>query len=409
MGSMFGDDQVQKMLSIINQVPIGLIEADIQGDIIQMNAKSVQLTMPLFSMNNLEGNNINELLAIIAPDLLTIVNGYNQRSGNIVNQFRQEIQYDRKHDEPVIRHYLFTINKLDEHTLTYIFDDITELHNKDRQLNQVQLEKAIEQSKFETASGVLHDIGNAVVGFGSYMIKIKRSAEQSDIGGIENLKKFVHKNLPAFSTAIGDQKANAMLELLSGIITNQEDQLAAIRGSVSDQMKIIAHIQEILTIQRQYVKGQSSQREAINIRSIVNDSISMLFGSLDKKDIAFNFDAAAAIPQIKGDRTKLMQVFLNLFKNAVDSVEAVKRPNKKITAYVMANDTTITVQITDNGKGFDAKTAENLFSRGYTTKAEGTGLGLANCKSIIEGHNGQITLTSEGDGKGATATILFQL
>ena len=174
-------------------------------------------------------------------------------------------------------------------------------------------------------------------------------------------------------------------------------------------MKIISHIQEILNIQRQYVKGQGAERELVNLRTIINDSISMIFESLDKKDIAFNFDAPTAIPQIKGDRTKLMQVFLNLFKNAFDSVEAVKKADKKIFACITVDANTIRVEISDNGIGFDAEIAAKLFNRGYTTKAKGTGLGLANCKSIIEGHNGEITLSSDGEEKGACATVLFHL
>ncbi|TKC63565.1 HAMP domain-containing histidine kinase [Pedobacter hiemivivus] len=409
MAKLAGDSQLQKMLAIIHQVPIGLIEANIAGGIKQMNAKSVQLLMPLFYSHGLQGDNITELLAIIAPGLLVIVKGFTPESGCIVNQLRQEIRQERKNAEPAILHYLFTVNKLDAGTLMYIFDDITELYYKEKQLSQIQLDKAVEQSKFETASGVLHDIGNAVVGFGSYMIKIKRSAEQNDIAALQKLQKLVHKNLPSFITAIGEQKAYAMLEFISGIIMNQEDQLLAIKGSLSDQMKIISHIQEILNIQRQYMKGQSSEREPVNLRAVVNDSISMLFGSLDKKDIAFNFDAPATIPQIKGDRTKLMQVFLNLFKNSVDSVEAVTRPDKKITARLTANKYAIIVEITDNGKGFNSAMGLNLFNRGYTTKAEGTGLGLANCKSIIEAHNGEIGLVSDGEDKGATATVLFHL
>jgi signal transduction histidine kinase len=402
-------DQVQKMMSIINQIPIGLIEADIEGNILQMNAKSVQLLMPLFFSNDLQGNNIHALLAITTPDLLAMIQQYDAPLGCITNQSRREVVSNNHQGTSVLRHFLFTVNKLDKESVMYIFDDITELYIKEKEVNQLLLEKAVEQSKFETASGVLHDIGNAVVGFTSYITKIRRGVEQNDIKTLENLKRFIEKNVSAFSDAIGEQKANAMLELLGGIIINQEEKLDDIKLSISEQMKVLSHIQEVLNIQRQYVKGQSSEREPVNIRSVLNDAISMFFGNLDKKDIAFNFDVTAAIPKINGDRTKLMQVFLNLLKNAVDAVEAIDSTEKRITVYIGTDDSVITVQIIDNGRGFDHETAANLFKRGYTTKSEGTGLGLVNCKSIIEAHNGEITLTSNGKGKGATATLLFRI
>lgn len=402
-------NQVQKMMSIINQIPIGLIEADIDGNILQMNAKSVQLLMPLFFSNNLQGNNIHALLALTTPDLLATIQQYNAPSGCITGQSRREVVSKTHQGTPLLRHFIFTVNKLDTESFMYIFDDITELYIKEKEVNQLLLEKAVEQSKFETASGVLHDIGNAVVGFTSYITKIRRGVEQNDIKTIENLKRFIEKNVSAFSDAIGEPKANAMLELLSGIIINQEEKLNDIKMAISEQMKVLSHIQEVLNIQRQYVKGQSSEREPVNIRSVINDAISMFFGNLDKKDIAFNFEVTAATPKINGDRTKLMQVFLNLLKNAVDAVEGSDSSEKKITVYLDTDEKAITVQIKDNGRGFDHETASNLFRRGYTTKSEGTGLGLVNCRSIIEAHNGEITLTSNGKGKGATATLLFYL
>jgi signal transduction histidine kinase len=66
-------------------------------------------------------------------------------------------------------------------------------------------------------------------------------------------------------------------------------------------------------------------------------------------------------------------------------------------------------QVKDNGHGFDALTGKQLFERGFTTKASGTGLGLDSCRSIIENHGGTIEITSEGFGKGALTTITFKI
>jgi len=61
----------------------------------------------------------------------------------------------------------------------------------------------------------------------------------------------------------------------------------------------------------------------------------------------------------------------------------------------------------DNGQGFDAKTAELFFVRGFTTKKNGTGLGLYNCRAIIESHAGSFEIKSDGPGCGAVSTIRF--
>ncbi len=71
MNVQTAESQLQKMLSIIYQIPMCLIEADEAGNILVINAKSIQLLMPLFHIHQLKGNNINELLQVITPDVLT--------------------------------------------------------------------------------------------------------------------------------------------------------------------------------------------------------------------------------------------------------------------------------------------------------------------------------------------------
>ena len=108
------DIQIQKMLSIIYQTPIGLIEADMDGKIIQMNAKGIQLLMPLFINNNLTGENINELLEIEIPEILEEIRKFKNKSGSVITQFSQELNLNKNTNSPVIKQFTFTVNKLDE-------------------------------------------------------------------------------------------------------------------------------------------------------------------------------------------------------------------------------------------------------------------------------------------------------
>lgn len=279
--------QIHKMLSIIYQIPICFIEIDMQGNVLQMNAKSKQLLMPLFFGNELIGNNLHDLLRIILTDLQRVVQGYYKKSGNIIHQQRYQIHIPASNREAQLRHFLFIVNKLDDSALIYIFDDITELYDREQLHNKIEQDKVIEQSKFEIASGVLPDIGNAIVGFGSYTTRIKRILDQNELLTLEKLKGFVEKNLPALISALGDNKAKAIVDLLSGVIGSQHKSITEAKQAITDQMKIIAHVQEILSIQRQYVTGQSTERLQVNICGMINDSVAMLFGTLEKKELAF--------------------------------------------------------------------------------------------------------------------------
>jgi len=398
--------QVQKMLAIIHQIPLGLIETDSVGNIKQINAKGVQLMLPLFIETKLAPTNLLDLLKLIAPELKAKLEVSTVETGNIINQEHYSIKRQNE-EEGKKTHYLFSVNKLSTDSFMYTFDDITEMYKKEKLMSQALQDKAVEHSKFEIASGVLHDIGNAVVGFGSYVTRIKKSIEQSDIGTLNNLKLFIEKQNSAISNAIGEAKANALIDLLNGVIVNMEQEKMDVKQSINEQLNIISHIQEILNIQRQYVKGQSSDRLPINLRSIINDSTAMLLASFDKKGVQITSDIPIKVPPIKGDRTKLMQVILNLMKNAVESVFSANVPEKSVHIVLMVNEKSIDISITDNGLGFEGINGDHFFEKGVTSKSEGTGLGLANCKSIIESHNGTIHLESNGAGLGATATIAF--
>ena len=401
--------QLQKMISIINQIPIGLVETNLEGTIVQMNAKGVQLLMPLFMMLQITGTNMFDLLATISPELIHRIKSFEANSGAIINKENHKVEIS-KDGHHLVRYFYYSVYKVDAHTISFVFDDITELQEKENQIREALQEKAIEQSKFEMASGVLHDIGNAVVGFGSYVNRIKRHLTQSDFNTLQSFHGFLEKNKSQFEVAIGAIKTKAMIDMIAGIAANQQKNTTEAEAIVSEQMGIIAHISDILTIQRQYIKGQqNSNREKVNIRTVINDSVAMILPNLTKKDIELHLDIPLDIPTIRGDKTRLMQVFLNLLKNAVESIIAYKDSSKKINITAIYSETEIIISIIDTGYGFDDTIASNLFTRGVTTKESGTGLGLYNCRSIIESHQGKFELTSDGFEKGAMAKIIIKI
>ena len=78
-----------------------------------------------------------------------------------------------------------------------------------------------------------------------------------------------------------------------------------------------------------------------------------------------------------------------------------------INAYTEEN--WLLIKIKDNGIGFDTTNAGQIFKRGFTTKENGAGQSLYNCKTIIESHEGSIDIISDGPGKGAQTTIGFKI
>jgi len=195
------------------------------------------------------------------------------------------------------------------------------------------------------------------------------------------------------------------VKMLSSMAETQKSSQEEVNKSITEQLNIITHIQEILSIQRQYIDGQNRQeRKPVIIRHIINDSLAMLLPIIDKEAISITLNVATDLPGIKGDRTRLMQLILNILKNSIEAIDS-KAAEKSILINAFRHKDDLVLQIKDSGSGFDESIAARLFERGFTTKPSGSGLGLYNCLAIIQSHEGDIRLTSEGNGKGALATI----
>lgn len=399
----------QKLLAIIYQTPVGVIEMDQQGKILQMNAKAVQLLMPFFVQSGLAGDNLLDLFDRHAPQIRASLATSSLSIEAIFNKERFVFRF-LSGGTTVDRHFWITINRQSEASFTLFFDDITDLYEQEQVLQRAILERAVQRGKFETASGVLHDIGNAVVAFGAFITRLRRQLGATDTAHLQNLVLFFEKNGSALATVLGEAKARAIVTLLEGILTNQKSRDEETQKSLSEQIRIVTHIQEIIAIQRQYIQdGGSQERPKVNVRTILTDCVAMQLASFDKRAIEVTINAQTQFTQLAGDRTKLMQVFLNLLKNSQEALDRQGGAAKRIQIDLTGDRHCVTIRIADNGVGFAPSIAESLFDKGVSSKEEGSGLGLANCRSIIENHGGSLQLSSPGPGQGAVALITFHL
>jgi PAS domain S-box-containing protein len=293
-------------------------------------------------------------------------------------------------------------------------DQAAVLHELNQELTRQkdqELEKAIAQGKFEIASEVLHDIGNALVGFGSYLGKINRVIAKNGVSAVRNLSLFIKDQHGAIAVGIGAAKADALAVVTEGIGKTQAENNEELATATTELLHIVTHIQEILNIQRQFVNGRegAQDRKPVNLANIIEDCKAMLLASLGKQQIDLQLKLQPGVPPIKGDPTKLMQVVLNVLKNSMEAFDYTTAAEKYINVVLCTIDNEIKLTITDSGNGFDETTNKKFFTRGFTTKKSGTGLGLYNCKSIIESHGGSFKIASPGVGLGATTVITFTL
>ena len=141
-------------------------------------------------------------------------------------------------------------------------------------------------------------------------------------------------------------------------------------------------------------------KRSINISKVIDDSVQACQAALQEKTIALSWDRPAREQLLPADADRLEQVFINLIQNAIEACDG----GGAIEIALEAGAKSISVHLTDSGRGIPEKVLPNIFDVFFTTKRSGTGMGLSISKNIAEAHGG--TLTAENiAGKGAKFTL----
>jgi signal transduction histidine kinase len=153
-----------------------------------------------------------------------------------------------------------------------------------------------------------------------------------------------------------------------------------------------------------YKKGSPPKREIVDISAIILEMSALLKTEAMRHSVTILFAVDADTPKILVDRVQLQQVFMNLMLNAI---EAMKDTGGGLTITARPNSQgQIIVSISDTGVGLPQESTEQIFDAFHTTKPEGTGMGLAITRSIVESHGGRVWAAAN---QGAGATFHFTL
>jgi PAS domain S-box-containing protein len=139
------------------------------------------------------------------------------------------------------------------------------------------------------------------------------------------------------------------------------------------------------------IRKAPPRNDRLEINGPIREVIELIRGETVRNCVSVRTDLADGLPLIKGDRTQLQQVILNLVINAIDAMSSASEEARELlicTGKAEADGVLITVR--DSGSGLDPQSVDRLFEPFYTTKPNGIGMGLAICRSIVEAHGGQL-------------------
>ena len=156
---------------------------------------------------------------------------------------------------------------------------------------------------------------------------------------------------------------------------------------------------EIIDRIRSFYKNSPPQRELVDVNRIIHEILTLLNGEAIRSSVAMRTELAADLPEVMADRVQLQQVFMNLMLNAI---EAMKDSGGELTVKSQpGQDGQPMFSVSDTGPGLPVENVDQIFSAFFTTKSQGSGMGLAISRSIVESHDGRMWASSN-NGRGAT-------
>jgi PAS domain S-box-containing protein len=164
---------------------------------------------------------------------------------------------------------------------------------------------------------------------------------------------------------------------------------------------------EVIESIRAMFKNVDQEKAPVDINKLVRDMLGLMFGELRSNQVSVETRLDDNLPDVRGNQVQLQQVILNLIRNAIEAMNSVTDRARvlRIGTKIHVPDGVL-VSVEDSGTGLSPKDIERIFDSFFTTKPQGTGMGLSICRSIIEGHQGRLWASS-GIDHGAIFNVLL--
>jgi len=289
--------------------------------------------------------------------------------------------------------------------------DITQRKQAGAELEKVHkelLEASRQAGMAEVATGVLHNVGNVLNSVNISSSLLANNLRKSKIANLSKVAALVSEHetdLSAFVT--NDPRGKQLPGYLTALAEHLAGEQAAALEELALLQKNIEHIKDIVAMQQSYATV-AGVAETLDVTELVEDALRMSSSALARHDVHVVKDFGEPAP-ILVEKHKVLQILVNLVRNAKHACEGSSRQEKRMTIRVSNGEGRIRIAVKDNGVGIPRENLTRIFAHGFTTKKDGHGFGLHSGALAARELGGSLSVQSEGADQGATFILELPL
>ena len=252
----------------------------------------------------------------------------------------------------------------------------------------------------------------------SILLYERRRRKLAEFEARQRIAELAHVNRYTLAGELTTSIAHELNQPLGSILVNTETAALMLDSpslDISELKEILFDIRrddhragEVIRRLRSLLKRAPFDAKVIDLNELVLETLDLVAALAHARGVSLSRILAEAPLAVKADSIQLQQVLINLIVNAIDAMESLEKPQRKITVRTARDGNSAEIEIADSGPGIPAGKLDEIFEPFHTTKPSGMGMGLSIARTIIDAHDGRISAENKAD-RGAVFRIVLPL
>ncbi|MDD5758405.1 MAG: ATP-binding protein [Desulfobulbaceae bacterium] len=270
----------------------------------------------------------------------------------------------------------------------------------------IMVQQAHEAGLAEMAVGVLHNIGNAITPAQVGVLTLSKHLTESPLRTRLDLSLAPLQDFLAGQRELTPQEKTRFGTILEHLPISIREELDFAVKELHDISDKHHHIENIIKLQMRYARLLDNPG-LVDINRLTQDAVNLLTDAISKRQVQMDITLSET-PLVRAEESKLLQVLVNLIKNAYEAMDACPCETRKLTiktGILTGELPTVFFSVQDTGCGFTEEEKSRLFAFGYSTKERGSGFGLHSSANYMIANHGSIVAESPGPMLGGKFTV----